>query len=368
MNRFALGYGVLCGLQVTRDGKFVEVDAGIAIDRYGREIIVPEPVRIDVSKLSADCRTTRDRRPDESPLFLWLCYRECKADFIPALVTDCASHQQCTPSSIVESYCLELRTKGPDSGPPDDALCKALNEGKTAAERRRLIDAALQHACPPVSGDGCIALAKIDIAAGGEVTAVDTTLQARVYGNDTLFELLLCLKRGGDQGPPGVGLTPDLPKILDIAWAHNRRYYYFNNPTALQPASFLEPFYNAGSLATADVLAQRMTDGKNPPLFTVYFNRPIAGIDEQTFGVRLQFELAIAQKQGVVRPGFFVELPLVGRILQGAGASAARTPNTHEAYALRGYIRAAAGGILTTCCRRFSSSCSRQAQAATTHP
>src|SRR5690242_17853966 len=83
LNRLALGSGVLCGLVVEKDGKFVKVSAGVAIDGYGREIIVPQDVRIDTSKVSADCCTVRDRKPEETPLYLTLCYRECKTDFEP---------------------------------------------------------------------------------------------------------------------------------------------------------------------------------------------------------------------------------------------------------------------------------------------
>ena len=90
-------------------------------------------------------------------------------------------------------------------------------------------------------------------------------------------------------------------------------------------------------------LQKRLEEGTDPPLFTVYFNRPIKGLDVQTFTVRLQFEVAIPREQGVARPGFYLELPLVGEILQAASAPGALTPHTRETYAVRSGLRAASG-------------------------
>src|SRR5688572_14861911 len=70
LNRLALGAGVLCGLRVEPDGKFVKVSAGAAIDGFGREIIVPESVRVDTSKISGSCGTLRDRTTDEKVVYL----------------------------------------------------------------------------------------------------------------------------------------------------------------------------------------------------------------------------------------------------------------------------------------------------------
>ena len=228
LNRTTLGYGVVCELQVDKDGKTVVVESGVAINRYGRRSSSRSRSASNPSKISTDCRTTRDRAADESTVYLWLCYRECKADFVPALVTDCQSRDESAPSTIVESYCFDVTTKAPTVVPAEDeALCKALRDGTTADEKRDLINAALQRDCPCGEDHGCIPLATIDLDDTGVVTKTDIGPQPRVYGNDTLFKMLLCLHESGGQGPkgdPGLGLNPDLPKILDIAWQHNRLY------------------------------------------------------------------------------------------------------------------------------------------------
>src|SRR5450432_2486421 len=47
LNRLGLGQGVLCGLRATAAGAQVCISPGMAIDAWGREIIVPETFAID---------------------------------------------------------------------------------------------------------------------------------------------------------------------------------------------------------------------------------------------------------------------------------------------------------------------------------
>jgi hypothetical protein len=83
----------------------------------------------------------------------------------------------------------------------------------------------------------------------------------------------------GPKGDKGLGFNPDLPKIIDIAWDHNKevkwetfrdRLLYLNDP-----AEWLQKLKNNPSLP--------------PPFLTVYFNREMTGITRQTFRVSLEF-------------------------------------------------------------------------------
>jgi hypothetical protein len=253
LNRMGLGRGVLCGLKVTPDGKHVRVSPGVAIDAYGREIVVPHEVCIDPSKIAAECGTVRDRKSTEAQVYIVLCYHECKADFVPVLVTDCKPREECAPSTIVESYCVEVRKGTPPAVEPAtkelrERLCKALSSGETADEKRRnLCELLMSWPCATVSGDACVVLAAIEFAEGGTVGAIDSRPREQVYSNELLFDLLLCLHadgqgpkgdpgpkgetgdRGpqgpqGEPGPPGAGLNPNLTKIAEINWPHNERW------------------------------------------------------------------------------------------------------------------------------------------------
>src|SRR5690349_4837394 len=55
LNRLGLGYGVLCGLQLSIKDKKVCISPGVAIDAYGREIIVPQEVCVDPWTPTDDC-------------------------------------------------------------------------------------------------------------------------------------------------------------------------------------------------------------------------------------------------------------------------------------------------------------------------
>ena len=346
LNRLALGAGVLCGLRVEPDGKFVKVSAGVAIDGFGREIIVPESLRVDVSKISGPCGTVRDRKADEKTIYVKLCYRECKTDFEPALVSDCLPQQQCAPSTIVESYCLELDTVEPLPPPAhDEALCTALRDGQNPEEKRDLVNAALAGTCGRVEGDGCIALATIHLGDDGNVTDAKFDAPQHVYSNAALFDMLLCLDEGA-KGDPGIGLDKDLPKILDIGWNHNGIYQMHDTqedntgaaPVMVSvPGDFLRGLYDGKDFATRETLEKRMTEGAaNVPLLTVYFNRKLTGVDVNTFGLNLRFELMIPLSSGaaIARPGFYLELPIVGDVLTVTlpTTSTAKTPHTQESY------------------------------------
>src|SRR2546428_7790804 len=58
-NRFALGHGVVCGLGVspltTTQGNGVRISAGLALDEWGREIVISTDVDIVPLRLFDDC-------------------------------------------------------------------------------------------------------------------------------------------------------------------------------------------------------------------------------------------------------------------------------------------------------------------------
>lgn len=165
LNRLTLGKGVICGLRVTIDGNLLCVDPGVAIDGLGREIAVP--VRQCIDPLTNDggccvpcCEGARPTPPprgddtntggtgtgtgtgatppstgprgddnlpddhgedDDRPRLytLWLCYKECKTDFEPVLVSECHTRQPCAAGTIVESFCLKVAPGAPLQQDPD---------------------------------------------------------------------------------------------------------------------------------------------------------------------------------------------------------------------------------------------------------
>ena len=267
LNRLALGTGVLCGLQVTTDGKSIAVAAGVGIDPSGREIIVPQDTPINPWQAAGSCDTTVALDPTtEHKVYLALSYCERKADWMPALITDCDTEDPCAPSSIVEAFRLVVREGvSPPVSLASDELCKALNEGVDAADKRNRICAVLTNAatsCGNPGGELFVVLATMTLKADGTVADLDsTTPRSRLCSNELLFELLLCLKGAkgdtgpagpqgqkgdkgdigsdgaqgpkgekgetgaqgnpGPEGPAGPGLNPNLPKITSVNWPHD---------------------------------------------------------------------------------------------------------------------------------------------------
>jgi hypothetical protein len=129
----------------------------------------------------------------------------------------------------------------------------------------------------------------------------------------------------GTQGPPGLGLYVDLPKILDIGWRFEARF------------NFLQFFANyifapTAAVNPADEIRKRVKDGKNVPPLTVYFNKPMTGITRRTFEVTIDapFVLPQGKQQTMTSAGVYFpfDLKIYGDIIEVPGGGP--TPHTGE--------------------------------------
>ena len=243
LNRLALGWGVLCGLQVTTDDKTLRLDSGVAVDGLGREIVVPGASIIDPWLAADSCGATTALDPTVShKVYLVLSYCERRSDPMPVLVTDCETDDSCAPSTIVEGFrAYTVVGDAPPANLASEALCKALNGGTTADEKRRAICQILTSASSPCTapdGQLGVVLATMFLTANGQVVKLDPITNRNILcSNEMLFQLLLCLRgeqgEKGDKGdkgeqgvegvpgPAGPGLDPNLGKISYINWPHN---------------------------------------------------------------------------------------------------------------------------------------------------
>jgi hypothetical protein len=230
LNRASLGTGVLCGLGVakTADGTQLRVAAGVAIDGWGREVVVPaESPPVDPRQpTDHHGRADGDRLEGAAVVTLYLCYHECDADPEPVLLDECGDRHTCAPSTVRERYRLLVREGVPDPVPPtlDAAQCAALfgeqreeappigthapidthahdAPGATgAALRRRLICDLIGHVCPEPPEDPCIPLAVLALEDDGSVGAMDVCARRpKVYSNAVLLDLILCLAERVDE-------------------------------------------------------------------------------------------------------------------------------------------------------------------------
>ncbi len=212
LNRMVCGFGVLCGLDVIAapDGRGVIVTGGAALDRCGREIVVPRnsdplpvpagPAASDEAKFAAGAECLNDY------VHISLCFKQCETDPVSVSVDECGNATTCSASSIQERYSLEI-TEGriPEvdltSSVPDFLLNGRLNYSA-------LVESVTRD-CPALPADCCIPLANIRLPQGDDPiqdTDIDINIRPIVYTNDMLLDLMLALAgdlpartRGGKQ-------------------------------------------------------------------------------------------------------------------------------------------------------------------------
>ena len=379
LNRLGLGKGVLCGLTVTSTDDRVCLSPGVAIDGCGREIVVPESALIDPWQTTDECGwpAARLAAAGTHEVTLCLAYLECPTDFTPVLVTDCDSSNRTAPSTILEKYSVlvrEIAEGSPEPLPPalDSDLCAALADDDPETRRKEVCSVLSSRPCPEEKKQSCVTVVSKVTLTDGKIAAVDVcSARPVVYSNPELFEMLLCRSPGGgtqgpkgdkgDKGDPGspgapgakgepgaqggagpkgddgLGLDPDLPKILDIAWDHDGGYDY---------VGFVTPYsgvFDANGKVDPVKVGDKITAGNTvppdtvPPL-TIYFNRKMTGISRQTLTLRIKLPLFQAvpntQPPQFRALGLYLELPIYGDIvLVDTIPSTSTTPHTGEPYA-----------------------------------
>jgi len=222
LNRLTLGKGVACGLRVTLAEGNILVDPGVAIDGLGREIVVPIRSVIDPSRPDASCcgEAAGPAKDGRALYTLWACYRECSADFQPALVGECGSSTQCAAGTTVETFCFKLTpgstqplgdpgwcAKPAAPGTPDKFLAalegiqgEGIQEVRDALRSRRYaLCAATASDCDPDEGDPCVPIAAVVMNEGRAVALEPCLLRPRIYSNAVLLDLILCLAQRLDE-------------------------------------------------------------------------------------------------------------------------------------------------------------------------
>ena len=224
LNRLGLGEGVLCGLDVKpQDGKLC-VTPGVAIEgASGCDIIVPKEYCFDPWTLTDECgRPASQLSPTGvHKVNLCLAYRECMADFMPVLVTDRHTEQDCAPGTKVETFCVLVS----EGEPPVRAmglsptLCAELLSGASEEEKRKqLCKANLSVSCAVPDAKPCVFLGTVSLA-DGTIGEIDPCYaRPTLASNEQLLDLLLCISPQRDGGPTSVELTT----ITGISgWKHD---------------------------------------------------------------------------------------------------------------------------------------------------
>ncbi len=221
LNRLSLGTGVLCGLRVqrTEDGRQVRVGPGVAIDAWGREIVVERPSSgVDPRQPTDDCGApigppVRER----GRVTLWICYHECEAEPAPVMVSDC--ERSCENGLIRERYRLRVTAGAPrPPGIVTPEQCTAIfSAAPDEAARRRTAAEVLAGLCAEPE-ESCVPLAVLELDADGRVGPIDPiSVRPVLYSNAVLLDLILCLAERVDECCP-----PQAVKSLRIVSGDNQ--------------------------------------------------------------------------------------------------------------------------------------------------
>jgi len=230
LNRLALGFGVLCGLDARPAGDGgVIVEPGVAIDGRGREIVVAAPyVLADPFALTDECGTPTGETSERGPVVLCLGYHECEVDPVPVLVADCEVQERCVPGAVRERFRLLIRRPDDDDIRPPGGLtkeqCGAIF-GASEPATRELLCQVLSGPCTPARGC-CVPIARV--TRENDTVVVDRCVaRTTIYSNAALLDLILCLAARVEEccrdrppvtRPPVVrALFPQPAKTLSLA-------------------------------------------------------------------------------------------------------------------------------------------------------
>ena len=207
LNRMVSGCGVVCGLDVEPgdDHYSVVVSSGLALDKCGREMVVPHRSKaIPIESLPPDQSDKKESDKKEQGykddgehcdgdwVHLVICYQECRTDPEPVLTGGCDEDDRCSPGAVREGYELRLEPgKAPDISV--DSSIPNLIKGNYI-NYRALVDW-VSAPCKEC-GDTCITLANIRRPTGDgrvESTDIDISVRPIVYTLDLLWELITAL-------------------------------------------------------------------------------------------------------------------------------------------------------------------------------
>lgn len=233
LNRMVLGGGVVCGLDVLPGDTAcsVRITAGLAIDAWGREIVVPEdsqslpiPRRVidrvcgpagnggteerptNGSDQEYRSRTEEERpstegnetgreseeTPQDGCVTVTLCYHECETDPVEVVAGECGSGLPCAPGAIRELYRVAFE---PGCQEPYDTSCRfpdVLRGGELDYEELARF---ITRECPDPPRNPCVPLANIRLACGEgkceiDTSGIDITIRPVVFANAILFDML----------------------------------------------------------------------------------------------------------------------------------------------------------------------------------
>lgn len=199
LNRHLFGSGVVSGLDVTsvhdREAWGLRIGPGVALDQWGREIVVPQQHELLPIVLTDERGNPAEGRSDPLPsrLVVSLCYGEYLADLVSAAGPDPArgNAEHSTAATRVETYaiCVREGEAQPVSTACPEELLGVLRRGNLQDALCALAEAA----DAPLADDPRVVLANVSVAGDGTLDVEQCAARSVVPTNKVLLGLVACL-------------------------------------------------------------------------------------------------------------------------------------------------------------------------------
>jgi hypothetical protein len=236
LNRMISGWGIVCGLDVTsKEGltNKVIISPGLAIDCYGREILITKEQEVILKPEVNQCEGELSDTVEElDALLICLEFYACLMEPVPVVVSSgCKPNKSCEFNRIRDHYKIRVRKKKDievsSSGPH---FCP-FNEEERRNLHKFLCDK-LKAGCPECSEQPCLILAEVTLDSNNpEVYKIDTCSRRKlVYNNPLLFDLINCFARSSHYNYIGTWLV--LGPVFDQKHQIERHYQTDNHPKA----------------------------------------------------------------------------------------------------------------------------------------
>ena len=202
LNRLLGGSGVVTGLQVapTADGSALAIGPGVAVDAYGRELVVPATiVPVDPRQPTDEAGNPAGQRLDNADVTVLLAYRETAAEPVPVPLPGGDTAQEA--GLICEQPVVVVTAGKPPAaagglGPAAAGDAGAAGGVPAGEALQQALSAAASAPPQAVSGNGAVVLATVSLPqAGGALTAaaLDLSGRRRLVSTAVLADALVAL-------------------------------------------------------------------------------------------------------------------------------------------------------------------------------
>lgn len=238
INRMVHGWGVVCGLDVEivsgngNEKDKIKIEPGLAIDCFGREILVCEPQFIPIIPEASECDNNQTQQSEEKKYAVCLKFKECKTDSFTVSYGACDQKEKCQFNHRKDWFEIKVvpfskleREKHHQSR--EKHFCPKMYgcPDKETSMKKSLHECICEWLinCPQCCEHSCVVLATVTLNENFGIQDIDKYSDRKlIYNNPFLYDLISCYHG-------------DLPRVCKINWKHDEKYEWDSFVTELIP-------------------------------------------------------------------------------------------------------------------------------------